>query len=145
MRRRRRSPISDINVVPYLDVLLVLLVIFMVTAPLFNQGVVNVPEAGEKAPSGSPSSSLEIVLEESGGNYRLIDHNDNSESDGLTEKELKEKLKRKVFLYGNENEKPPIVISADVDLSYGEVMKLLIELREAGHEKIGFSYRSKSQ
>ena len=54
MRKRRRQPISNINVVPYLDVMLVLLVIFMITAPLFNQGVVDIPSVGDKALSAQP-------------------------------------------------------------------------------------------
>ena len=68
MRRRRAKLISDINVVPYLDVMLVLLVIFMITAPLFNQGVVDLPSVGENADVGDVPTDGIIVNFEIGKN-----------------------------------------------------------------------------
>ncbi len=60
MKRRRTNLISSINVVPYLDVMLVLLVIFMITAPLLNQGVIDLPSVGEKALSEGQGDALLI-------------------------------------------------------------------------------------
>ena len=95
-RRRKNRPISNINVVPYLDVMLVLLVIFMITAPLFNQGVVDLPSVGDAPLSEQKSGALEVVYEDE-GRYRLIDHDNSIESDSMDLSALLQALKTKQF------------------------------------------------
>ena len=140
--RRRRVPISGINVVPYLDVLLVLLVIFMVTAPLFNVGEVEVPRVGEKPLSERQQAALEVIYTESEDNpYHLIDHREDQRSDNLNEEALIKILRTKKILYRD----PRLIISADASLRYKEVMALLGVLRDAGFDKIALSARSSAQ
>lgn len=131
-RHRRRRPISDINVVPYLDVLLVLLVIFMVTAPLFNQGAVDVPGFGEN-PLPAAEVGLVIEYKSADDGYRLIDHKYGGDFSGLSFDELLEKLQQKEILYGSEDGPPKILLSADRNLVYEEVTELLGKLHEAGY------------
>ena len=71
-RGRRRRPVSDINVVPYIDVMLVLLVIFMVTAPMLPPGQIDVPSAGQS--NAAPESLVEIRLQP-GGEMRMVTRN----------------------------------------------------------------------
>ena len=142
MRNRRPQPITDINIVPFLDVLLVLLVIFMITTPLFNQGVVDLPKVGEKALPQAKKSALEIVYEESAGNpYRLIDHRRNEESARLSEEQLMEELSAKSILY----EETYIIISAEGALPYKDVIKLLGRLRDDGFDNVALSAQTDSK
>ena len=134
--QRRHKPISNINVVPYLDVLLVLLVIFMITAPLFNQGVIDLPKVGARALPEAQKAALEILYEQKAVNpYRLKDHKNGGETPQLSVQELLTELEKKKILY----EEPYIIISAEGALPYKEVIKLLGELRDAGYDDIALS------
>ena len=141
--RRRRQPISNINVVPYLDVLLVLLVIFMITTPLFNQGVLDLPKVGDRALPGAEAAALEILYEQKAANpYRLKDHKDGgSETAQLSLEGLIAELNKKKILY----EEPYIIISAAGVLSYQEVVTLLGELRDAGYDNLALSVENPGQ
>ena len=133
MRHRRRQPISNINVVPYLDVMLVLLVIFMITTPLFNQGVVDIPSVGKEPLPTAEHAKLEVVYEETAKNpYRLIDHKESTETSQLNIAELRAELGKKTVLY--DKAETTIIISADKALTYEKVMKLLGELRDEGYK-----------
>lgn len=141
MKKRRRSPISDINVVPYLDVMLVLLVIFMITAPLFNQGVVDLPSVGDKPLSQQKADALEIVYHPSGANrFQLINHKHGDESAFLPMEELMQKLDEEKLL--RQDEPMPIVVSADAELQYGEVAALLGALRDKNFSLIGLNLKN---
>ena len=143
MRKRRRQPISNINVVPYLDVMLVLLVIFMITAPLFNQGVVDIPSVGDKALSAQPDNALEIVYDSSGANpFRLIDHDlDGAESELLSLPELMDKLETEKVVRPD----APVVIQADGNLRHREVVELMGKLSEVGFSKVTFKVKTGGQ
>ncbi len=132
--KRRRAPISNINVVPYLDVMLVLLVIFMITAPLFNQGVVDLPSAGKSPLNEQKAGALEIIYEPSGTNrFRLIDHELGEESERLNLTELMDKLGAERILRPN----APVAVSADGALQYKEITELIGRLRDEGFAQIG--------
>lgn len=139
--RRRRRPISSINVVPYLDVMLVLLVIFMITAPLFNQGAVELPSVGEDVPLPPNTAVLEIVYHPGGGVrvFQLINHKDNEESARLSMEELMQRLDEEKLLLGAE---VPIAVSADAVLPYGKVGELLGELQGREFSKVGLNLKS---
>ena len=139
--KKRRRPISDINVVPYLDVMLVLLVIFMITAPLFNQGVVDLPSVGDK-PLQQKEGALEIIYKQSGENrFQLINHKHDEESELLSLEELIKKLDlEKKF-----RPDAPIVISADESLNYGKVTELLGRLRDEEFSPIGMNVKNRAE
>ena len=137
--KKRRRPISDINVVPYLDVMLVLLVIFMITAPLFNQGVVNLPSVDDAPLLPTQKGALEIKYSPSGENpFQLIDHEHGGESVRLSEDELMKELGREKLLRPN----APVVISADENLSYKEVISLLGRLHKEQFVSVGLNLKN---
>ena len=135
--KKRRQPISNINVVPYLDVMLVLLVIFMITAPLFNQGAVDLPSV-EEAGSSNPDA-LEIIYTTSAVNpYRVIDHESGKESVKLNMDDLLDILGQKKILRPG----VPIAISADSESKYEDVITLLDKLRNEGYATVGLVVQS---
>ncbi len=121
-RNRDREVMSEINVTPFVDVMLVLLVIFMVTAPLMQQGIdVNLPKAkGKELP---PEERLIITIK-SDGEIFLNDMPVNM----IT-------LKEKLSVLSKKN--PEVFLRADRSVSYGMVAELMAEIKEAGIERIG--------
>jgi len=119
---RERYVISEINVTPFVDVMLVLLVIFMITAPLLQQGIdVNLPKAkGKDLP---PEERITLIIKKGG----IIYMNDNP----ITLSEMGKKLKAISKL------NPNVFLKADKDISYGFVVKVMGEVKEAGIEKLG--------
>jgi biopolymer transport protein TolR len=119
---RERNVLSEINVTPFVDVMLVLLVIFMVTAPLLQQGVdVNLPQAkGKDLP---PEERITLVIKKNG----IISMNDNPVS--MTE------MRKKLQAIGKLN--PNVFLKADKDVPYGFVVEVMGEIKEAGIEKLG--------
>jgi len=119
---RHRDVLSEINVTPFVDVMLVLLVIFMVTAPLLQQGIdVNLPRAkGKDLP---PEERITLVVKRGG----VIYMNDNPVS--LTE------MREKLEAIGKLN--PNVFLKADKDVPYGFVVEIMSEIKEAGIEKLG--------
>lgn len=119
---RDRSVLSEINVTPFVDVMLVLLVIFMVTAPLLQQGVdVNLPQAkGKDLP---PEERISIVVKKD----RTIYMNDTPVAMPV--------MKQKLEAISKLN--PNIFLKADRDVPYGLVAEIMGEIKEAGIEKLG--------
>lgn len=133
-RRERRRLVAEINVVPYIDVMLVLLIIFMVTAPLITQGVnVDLPQASaEPLPDESKVPLVASVDEE--GNYYL-DSQDNQASslEVLTPSNLQALVMAQLQLDPDR----PVVVRADKDVRYDNVMALMVLLQEAGVPSVG--------
>jgi len=125
-RRRARVPVSEINVTPLVDVMLVLLIIFMVTAPLLNAGVpVNLPDSRAKALDQEPQQ-INLTLSRDGRLY--LDQ---------TEIERAALPDRLAAIPPGADGKPPLVtLRADKSLGYGEVIAVMGELNRAGFNAI---------
>ena len=131
----KRKPMSEINVVPYIDVMLVLLVIFMATAPLLTQGViVDLPKAPSKAVPGDQDDPLVISMRADGALFLNIglDQNDQSAS-RVTIFSLSEQAGKIL----RERQELPVYVRADQQLAYGEVVKVMTVLQEAGAHSVG--------
>ena len=119
---RDKQVLSEINVTPFVDVMLVLLVIFMVTAPLLQQGIdVNLPKAKGKE---MPAEERITLIVKKGS---IIYMNDNPVS--LTE------MGKKLRALSSSN--PNVFLKADKDVPYGFVVEVMGEIKEAGIEKLG--------
>ena len=126
---QRDATISQINVTPLVDVMLVLLVIFMVTAPIIQQGVqVNLPQAKAGAIPGT-EEILVVTISKNGRVYL----NDNLMNAG----ELGNKLRAIRKLQADKQ----VYLRADQDVRYGLVMKTIAEIKQAGIERLGMVTR----
>jgi biopolymer transport protein TolR len=131
--RREGTTIAQINVTPLVDVMLVLLVIFMVTAPIIQQGVqVNLPQATTNAIPGT-EAPLIVTVAKNGKIYL----NDNA----LSLAELGQKLRAIKKLQADKQ----VYLRADQDVRYGAVMKTIAEIKQAGIEKLGMVTRPPSE
>ncbi|SBT18730.1 Biopolymer transport protein ExbD [Marinomonas gallaica] len=129
-RTKRRKPVAEINVVPYIDVMLVLLVIFMITAPMLTQGVdVELPNANA-APIENDESDVLVASVDKDGNY-FIDIGGEQSSISLTD------LKDRVSKVLAQNPRLPILVRGDRNVPYGEVVGLMVALQGAGAPNVG--------
>ena len=124
---------GEINVVPYIDVMLVLLIIFMVTAPLLTQGIeVELPKAAAKPVASSPDEQPLVLSVDAAGRFFLSvgdDHDKPIDADrvvSLTAIVLRRKPATQVL------------VKADQKVSYGHVVEAMVLLQQAGASKIGF-------
>ncbi len=130
--RARRKPISDINVVPYIDVMLVLLIVFMVTAPLLTQGVsVDLPEAPSEPMDLNDDEEVVIISIKADGTY-YIDLGTNSE-EAVTIDFIARQVEKIIRI------KPstPVLLRGDKAVNYGAVVKLMTALQAAGVPNVG--------
>ena len=131
---RTRKQVAQINVVPMIDVMLVLLVIFMVTAPFINPAQVELPSVGKT--SQAPQKPLEIIIRES-GEYLLRDRAGGGDERVVAKSTLADEL---AALHRNAPEQP-VVIAADKSVRYEEVMHTMTLLQQAGITRIGLLAR----
>ena len=128
---KRRNLISDINVVPYIDVMLVLLVIFMISAPLMVQGIqVNLPQASSEALPVTNNEPLIVSIDKNG---ELFLETDSTKDKSLSLEELNFSV-TKIF---ESNPNLQVVIRGDGKVQYEKVMTVMAELQMAGATDIG--------
>ncbi len=132
---QRRKPMSEINVVPYIDVMLVLLVIFMATAPLLTQGVVvDLPQAPSEPIEDSESDPLVVSMRADGAIFMNLGMQDaDDEGTRVTVFSLEEQAGKIIRARSD----VPVYIKADHALDYGEVVKVMTVLQNAGAESVG--------
>ncbi|GAB3782180.1 protein TolR [Dyella agri] len=129
-RQRRYKLKSEINVVPYIDVMLVLLIIFMVTTPMLNSNVdVNLPQANAKALQGKKDSLVIQVAKD--GQLSLVLGN------GKPEPVDEAGLQVKVKAFMDANPQLSVLVAGDTGGNYGGVYKVLADLQQAGVDKVG--------
>ena len=125
-RKHRKRLMAEINVVPYIDVMLVLLVIFMITAPLLTQGVqVDLPKAAAN-PVNNPDRETLVISVDRKGNYFL----DDREMDPAA-------LQAKVAGVLRLRPQTPVLIRGDLNVAYNEVVKAMVLLQAAGAPSVG--------
>ena len=133
-RTTRRRTISEINMVPFIDVMLVLLIIFMVTAPLITTGVVDLPTVG-KARQKSEPHVVELVV---GADEQLRLRVDGKDAAPLALADVAARVRDAQAGV----ETTPVVISADKSVRYESVVKVMDALQRAGIQRVGLSVKS---
>ncbi len=134
-RARRRKLMGEINVVPYIDVMLVLLIIFMITAPLLKQGVkVDLPPAGAKPLDArflAKHEPLILTVDARGRLYVNIGRNSDQPLDEQT-------VSARTTAVLRRDPETPILLRADRSVAYGRVVRAMVLLQRAGAAKVGF-------
>lgn len=125
---------SDINVVPYIDVMLVLLVIFMITAPLINPGQIELPQVGKSLTP--PVMPMEVVIK-ADGRITLRDRTTTADGKEVNHQQLIAAIKQKQA----KNAEQPVVIAADKNVRYEEVIKVMDILQQQQVRKVGLLAR----
>jgi biopolymer transport protein TolR len=130
---QRRKLIGEINVVPYIDVMLVLLIIFMVTAPLLTQGIkVDLPKSGAE-PIADISDKPPIVLSVDSEGNLYINYGDDEDKPSSSDK-----IVSTVSTIIEANPGLAVLVKADRAVAYGNVVGAMVLLQRAGAEKVGF-------
>jgi len=130
IRRAKRRLMNEINVVPYIDVMLVLLVIFMITAPLINPGQIELPQIGKSLQP--PVEPLEITIK-ADNSLLLRDRAANGGEQKISRNQLIQAIKQKQ----SKNAEQPVVIAADKNVRYEEVINVMDILQAQQVKKIG--------
>jgi biopolymer transport protein TolR len=132
---RRRRPIAEINVVPYIDVMLVLLVIFMIAAPLLSQGVnVALPQASAKALPSKPEPPIIVSVDQYGKLFlNVSDH----PQQPLSPQALMVQVAAQLAVVKQKNQTRDVYVKGDRAVDYGKVVEAMVMLQKAGVENVG--------
>ena len=130
----RRRTINEINMVPFIDVMLVLLIIFMVSAPLITTGLVDLPTVGKSRQR--PDHVIEVVVGRDADVRLRLDGKAEGASVPLSA------LSARVLAAQGGNAQTPVVISADRNVKYEAVVKVMDLLQRAGVQRVGLSVKS---
>ena len=130
---QKRKLMGEINVVPYIDVMLVLLVIFMVTAPLLTQGIeVDLPKAAAEPIQDVPNTPpLVLSVDKEGNLYINVGDDEDKPTTG-------EEVIRRVGIVMRTSPETPILVKADRSVPYGNVVGAMVLLQQGGAETVGF-------
>lgn len=130
-RHNRKRPMAEINVVPYIDVMLVLLIIFMVTAPLLNQGVeVDLPQASAQELPRSDIEPVVVSVDRDGAYYLNLNENPAAMLDSRS-------LQVKVAAILRHKPETPVLVRGDENVGYGAVVRVMTLLQSAGAPSVG--------
>ena len=135
---RKRGPISEINVVPYVDVMLVLLVIFMITAPLINPGQIELPSVGKT--SDPPAQPMEVSVRTDGSLW-LRDRARTMEERRVSRNQLIAAIRQKQ----KQNPDQAVVIAADKDVRYEAVLEVMDMLQQNQVRRVGLLAKPRGQ
>ena len=136
-RGRGRRTISEINMVPFIDVMLVLLIIFMVTAPLITPSMIALPKVGKAA--AQPQSPVQIMIGKDEAIQIKINTNSTPSNVNNVAADIA-KLEPKVKLAAADA--VPVVISAEKSIKYETVVKVMDNLQKAGVSRVGLSVQT---
>ena len=128
--RKRRKLKAEINVVPYIDVMLVLLIIFMVTAPLLNLGVdIQLPQSAAKSIQNDKEPAV-ISVDQDGKYFLTVGASKREPIDA-------DALVKKVSAFVRENPQLPVLVAGDQRADYGKIYQAMVLLQTAGVPKVG--------
>lgn len=134
-KSRGSSPMAEINVVPYIDVMLVLLVIFMITAPILSQGVtVDLPKAASQALTTADREPIIVSVNQEGLYFLNIDANP---SQPIEAQALALRVAAELELAKESGQKLNVLVKGDQGVAYGKVVTAMGLLKQAGAEKVG--------
>ncbi len=138
---RQRKLLNQINIVPYVDVMLVLLVIFMVTAPLVNPGLVELPSIGKSSPPIQVPPPLEVIVKRDTSLVLREREPGVKEEREVTMPELLEIVKARQAAKPDQ----PVVIAADKEVRYEAVLKVMDELQKLNVKRVGLMVKPAEQ
>jgi biopolymer transport protein TolR len=135
-QRTRNKPLAQINVVPFIDVMLVMLVVFMITAPLLNQGVeVDLPQASSEPIPSEDQEPLVVSVDANGSYFINIGEKPESPVDEDT-------LLTRVAAVLKYSPKKPVMVRGDQAVNYGKVVHAMTVLQAAGAPSVGLMTQS---
>lgn len=127
--RQRRKPMAEINVVPLIDVMLVLLIVFMITAPLITQGIqVDLPKANADVVEDTEEETLVVSINAEGEYFISLGEVDTDDPTPVPLEQIGEMVSKIM----DQNPAVPVFLEADASINYGRVMELLATLEESG-------------
>ena len=134
-RTKRERPISDINVVPYIDVMLVLLVIFMITAPMLSQGVtVDLPKTASETLQPTDREPIIVSVNQQGTYFLNIS---SAPADPIEAQALVVRVAAELELAKQSGQKLNVLVKGDQGVAYGKVVQAMALLKQAGAEQVG--------
>jgi biopolymer transport protein TolR len=134
-RQGLRNPVAEINVVPFIDVMLVLLVIFMITTPLLTQGVkIDLPKTESKALPPDQKEPLIVTVDGAGNFYLNIA---NKPSQPITPRVLSNLVTTQLAPNTITGEQRPVLVRGDKSANYGKVVEAMVLLQQAGAKSVG--------
>jgi biopolymer transport protein TolR len=138
--RERRRPMADINVVPYIDVMLVLLVIFMITTPLLSQGVkVTLPQASAQSLSSKDQQPIIVTVDTQGNYYLNIAANPGQAMDPSA---LQNQVAAELANAQQQGQQRQVLVKGDQRVDYGKVVQAMVLLQQAGAPTVGLMTES---
>lgn len=130
-QKKKRKLNADINVVPYIDVMMVLLVIFMITAPMLTQGVsVDLPQAASDPVNDQDQEPVVVTVDKDGAYYINIGGDDTTQ---VSQQEVSERVEKIL----NETPNQLLLVRGDKNVSYEKVVGLMALLQQAGAASVG--------
>lgn len=130
-QKKKRKLNADINVVPYIDVMMVLLVIFMITAPMLTQGVsVDLPQAASDPVNDKDQEPVVVTVDKDGAYYINIGGDDTTQ---VSQEEVSERVEKIL----NETPNQLLLVRGDKNVSYEKVVGLMALLQQAGAASVG--------
>ena len=141
-KKVRRRPIAEMNLVPYIDVMLVLLVIFMITAPLLTQGVhVQLPSASAKALPPKKDMPIIVTVNQQGDFFL---NTSPTPDQAMTPQNLMSAVSTQIITAQTEHKEQDIYVKGDRNANYGQVMQAMVLLQKAGAADVGLITKNPS-